>query len=76
MVVWPTKLPLPDIHFATFYGQFHLLPCKLADPTVKSDCEHFPFKVVSGGGDKPSIEGEAATCVCHLCVPAAAGLGF
>lgn len=63
---------------------FHPLPATtclslIADPIVKADCEHFPFKVVSGGGDKPSIEGEAAVllllrcCKGHACVVACGG---
>lgn len=59
---WPSILRL--LHTSVYHLSYQtMLP--MADPIVKADCEHFPFKVVSGGGDKPSIEGAPAAC-CSL----------
>ena len=42
----------------TVFDAKRLIGRKFSDSAVKSDMEHWPFKVVSGAGDKPMIEVE------------------
>jgi heat shock protein 1/8 len=49
------RCPTPRVPCAQVFDAKRLIGRKITDPSVISDKEHWPFKVVDGGGGRPQI---------------------